>query len=80
MPQTFAEVVVELGAQRRTEFDDRVIRANAEAVVALEAVAAREAAAGLEERVLLGQSPDDLVEGAPPPGLLELGTPGPRGV
>ena len=60
---TFAEVVVNLVAQRRTEFDDRVVRAHAEAVVALEAVAAREAAAGLEERVLLGQSPDDLVEG-----------------
>src|SRR5581483_12502430 len=45
-----AIVVVELEALARPELDHRVVGAHAVAVVALEAVAARQAAARLEER------------------------------
>src|ERR1035437_1755648 len=55
-----AEVAVKLVALHRTEFDDRVVRTHAKAVVALEAVPTREAAPGFEEGVAFVQSPDDL--------------------
>jgi len=40
-PATFAIVVIELEAVARTQFDHRIVRAHAVAVVALEAIAAR---------------------------------------
>src|SRR5271168_275300 len=44
-----AEVVVELVAERWTELDHRVVRAHPVAVVALEAISARQAPSSLEE-------------------------------
>src|ERR1039458_6902506 len=58
-PAALAEVGVELVAIARAELDHGVVRADAEAVVAFEAVAAGKAAPGLEERVLLGEALDN---------------------
>jgi hypothetical protein len=52
----FAVVEVELEALARPELDHGVVRTDAVAVVALEAVAAREAAARLEQRVALSET------------------------
>src|SRR5487761_2220807 len=67
-----AVVVVELEAQAGAELDDRVVGAHAVAVVALEAVAATQAAAGLEQRVVLGQAALHFVEAAGAPREVEL--------
>src|SRR5664279_1996018 len=57
-----ALVVVELVAVPDAELDHRVLGARAEAAVALEAVAAREAAARLEDGLLSREASDDLAE------------------
>src|SRR5439155_23801152 len=62
------------------ELDDRVVRADAVAVVAAEAVAAGHAAARLEQRGGLVQAAGHLVEGGDPPGRLEPGPDGGRDV
>src|SRR5918993_1462097 len=54
-----AAVVVEAVPVPGTELDHRVLRARAEAAVALEAVAAGQAAAGLVARLAGGQPPPD---------------------
>ena len=73
-----AVVIVELVALARAELDDRAVRADAVAVVALHAVAAGEAAPCLEDRVLLGQAMLHFVEVASAAGCLELRTHGLR--
>src|ERR1700722_13561217 len=57
-----AAVVVELVAVPGTQLDYRVLRAGAEAAVALAAVAARQAAACLVHRLPLGQAAEYLPE------------------
>src|SRR5271166_1607554 len=59
---TGAPVVVEAVAVTGSELDHRVLRAGAQTAVALKAVTARQAPAGLECRRLGRQAADDLVE------------------
>src|SRR5215470_2043147 len=58
-----AVVEVDLVALARSQLDDGVVRADAVAVVAFEAVAAGHAAAGLVQGGRLVEPADDLVEG-----------------
>jgi hypothetical protein len=59
---TVAIVIVEEKTLTRAELDHGVIRANTIAVVAFEAIAARNTAPGLEQRVFLAQALLHLVE------------------
>src|SRR5215467_10873026 len=52
-PAALAEVEIDAEPLAGAELDHGVVRADAEAVVALEAVAARQAAPGLEQRIVL---------------------------
>src|SRR4029079_9960972 len=76
-PAPLAEGVVERGAAPgrlaipRLQLADRVVRADAEAVVAVEAVAAGKATARLVERGRLVEPLDDLLERRAPPRQLE---------
>src|SRR5215468_21249 len=77
---TGTAVVVEPVPVTGADLDDRVLRAGAEAAVALEAVAARQAAASLVARLALGQAADHLGEVIDPPGRLAFWLPPPLGV
>jgi NADH-quinone oxidoreductase subunit F len=68
---SLTEVVVDLEAEARAQLDYRVIRANAEAVVAFKAVAAGHAAASFEQGIGLVQAAEHLLEGALPPDDIE---------
>src|SRR5690606_7341878 len=68
---TGALVVVEGIAVPDTELDDRVLRAGAEAPVALEAVATGQAPGGLELSLPCGEPGRDLVEGLHPRGRVQ---------
>src|SRR5574340_731694 len=70
-PAALAVVVVDGEALARTELHHCVVRAHAVAVVALEAIAAREAAPRLEQRVALVQSGHGLLEGRRAAGHVE---------
>ena len=70
---TGALLVVELVAQTHAELHHRVLGAGAEAAVALEAVAARQAPSGLERRLVGGEPRDHLVEGEHPTRGVQLG-------
>ena len=59
---TGALVVVELVAVSLAQLDDGVLRAGSQAAVTLEAVAAAQAAFGLEVGLLVAQTADDLGE------------------
>src|SRR5450755_3024808 len=61
-PAAGALVVVELVTMPDAQLDHRVLRAGPEAAIALAAVAARQAAACLVGRLLLGQAADHLTE------------------
>src|ERR1039458_7653258 len=71
---SLAKVVVELIVRRTTKFDHCIVRTYTEAVVALEAVAARQTTPSLEQCVVLGETTDDLVEGVLASGRLEFGS------
>src|SRR4249919_3067811 len=62
-PATGAPVVVETVAVARAELDDRVLGTGAQAAVALEAVAARQAPLGLVDRRRLIETAHHLGEG-----------------
>jgi hypothetical protein len=66
-PATLAEIVVELESVAGPELDHGIVGTNAVAVVALEAVAAREAPARLIERIGFVESLRDFLEGRAPP-------------
>src|SRR5678815_869407 len=63
-PAALAEVEVDAEPLAGAELDDGVVRTDAKAVVALEAVAARQAAPRLEQRGLLVEPAVDLLERA----------------
>src|SRR5262245_54883479 len=66
-PATPAEIVVELESVARSELDHGIVGTNPVAVVAFEAIAAREAPARLIERVRFIESLRDFLEGRAPP-------------
>jgi hypothetical protein len=72
-------VQIDVEALSRPELDDRVVGTHAVAVVAFEAVATGHTAARLEERGLLVESTDHLLEGGHPPDRLQSPPPSRRG-